>query len=34
VRPRRSDYLRLKFQGKGGVKLYAMTKTMEKGSED
>lgn len=34
VRPRRSDYLRLKFQGRGGAKLYAMTKTMEKGSED
>ena len=33
VRPRRSDYLRLRFEGKGGARLYAMTKTIEKGSE-
>lgn len=33
VRPRRSDYLRLRFQGEGNVKLYAMTKTIRKGSE-
>jgi len=33
IRPRRSDFLRLRFQGEGDVKLYAMTKTIEKGSE-
>lgn len=33
VRPRRSDFLRLKFVGEGEIRLYAMTKTIEKGSE-
>lgn len=33
IRPRRCDFLRLQFQGQGDMKLYAMTKTIEKGSE-
>lgn len=33
MRPRRSDYLRLRFVGRGNVRLYAMTKTIEKGSD-
>lgn len=33
IRPRRSDFLRLKFVGEGDGKLYSMTKTIEKGSE-
>ena len=33
IRPRRSDFLRLRFVGQGNVRLYAMTKTIEKGSE-
>ena len=33
VRPRRCDFLRLRFQGRGEMKLYAMTKSVEKGSE-
>ena len=33
IRPRRCDFLRLRFQGTGDMKLYAMTKTIEKGSE-
>ena len=33
IRPRRCDHLRLRIEGEGGVKLYAITKTMEKGSE-
>lgn len=33
IRPRRSDYLRLKLVGEGDCRLYAMTKTIEKGSE-
>ena len=33
MRPRRSDYLRLKFAGTGDCRIYALTKTIEKGSE-
>jgi hypothetical protein len=33
IRPRRCDYMRLKFVGRGGCKIYAMTKTIEQGSE-
>ena len=33
VRPRRCDYMRLKMVGRGGCKIYAMTKTIEQGSE-
>lgn len=33
IRPRRCDQLRLKLQGRGMCKLYALTKTIEKGSE-
>lgn len=33
VRPRRCDQLRLKLQGTGMCKLYSITKTLEKGSE-
>ena len=33
VRPRRSDFLRLKFVGQGESRIYAMAKTIEKGSE-
>jgi hypothetical protein len=33
IRPRRCDYMRLKFKGSGGCKIYAMTKTIEQGSE-
>lgn len=34
MRPRRSDYLRLKFIGTGGCRIYALSKTIEKGSDD
>lgn len=33
VRPRRCDQLRLKLQGTGMCKLYSITKTLERGSE-
>lgn len=33
IRPRRCDHIRLKLEGRGDVKLYALTKTLEKGSE-
>ena len=33
IRPRRCDHLRLRFEGEGDVKLYAITKTIEEGSE-
>lgn len=33
VSPRRCDYLRLRFEGVGDVKLYSITKTIEEGSE-
>ena len=33
IRPRRCDFLRLKFQGKGPGKLYSLTKTVEGGSD-
>ena len=33
LRPRRCDHLRLRLEGVGDVKLYSITKTIEKGSE-
>lgn len=33
VRPRRCDFLRLRFQGRGQMKLYGMVQIVEKGSE-
>ena len=33
IRPRRCDFMRLKFVGTGGAKIYSMTKTIEQGSE-
>lgn len=33
VRPRRCDHFRLRLVGKGGAKLYSLTKTLEKGSD-
>lgn len=33
IRPRRCDFLRLKFQGTGPGKLYSLTKTVEGGSD-
>ena len=33
IRPRRCDYMRIKLVGKGGFKLYGLTKTIEQGSE-
>ena len=33
VRPRRCDFLRLQLKGRGDCKLYAMTKTIEQGSD-
>lgn len=33
VRPRRCDHLRLKLRGQGRASIYAITKTVEKGSE-
>lgn len=33
IRPRRCDFMRLKIKGKGGGKIYSMTKTIEQGSE-
>lgn len=33
LRPRRCDHLRLKLTGKGGVKLFSITKTTEEGSD-
>lgn len=33
IRPRRCDYMRLRFEGKGIGKIYAITKTIEQGSE-
>ena len=32
VRPRRCDHMKLKLTGRGGMKLYSITKTIEKGS--
>jgi hypothetical protein len=33
IRPRRCDYMKLKFVGKGQCKIYSMTKTIEQGSD-
>lgn len=33
VRPRRCDHFRLRLVGRGGAKLYSLTKTLEKGSD-
>ncbi len=33
IRPRRCDYLELRFEGTGGAKLYSITKTIRKGSD-
>ncbi len=33
VLPRRCDYFRLRLSGQGGVKIFALTKTLEKGSD-
>ena len=33
IRPRRCDYMRLRFEAKGMGKIYSMTKTIEQGSE-
>lgn len=33
IRPRRTDHFRLRFVGEGDAKLYAMTKTIEGGSD-
>ncbi len=33
IRPRRCDYMRLKIEAKGMGKIYAMTKTIEQGSD-
>lgn len=32
IRPRRCDFLRLRFRGEGDMKLYSLAKTIEKGS--
>ena len=33
IRPRRCDYMKLRFEAKGNGKIYSMTKTIEEGSE-
>lgn len=33
IRPRRCDFMRLKFEGEGMAKIYSMTKTIEQGSD-
>lgn len=33
IRPRRCDYMKLKFEGTGMAKIYSWTKTIEQGSE-
>ena len=33
VRPRRSDWLRLRFSGEGGGRIYSITRTVEQGSD-
>ena len=33
VRPRRCDHLKLRIEGKGGAKIYSITKTIEEGSD-
>ena len=34
VRPHRCDHFRLKFTGTGGAKIYSITKTLERGSDE
>ena len=33
IRPRRCDHMKLRIEGVGNVKIYAITKTIEQGSE-
>jgi hypothetical protein len=33
IRPRRCDYMKLKFEGRGPCKIHSMTKTIEQGSD-
>jgi hypothetical protein len=33
VRPKRCDHMRLKFEGRGNVKIYSICKTLEQGSD-
>ena len=33
IRPRRCDWMKLRFVGTGGAKIYSNTKTTEQGSE-
>ena len=33
IRPRRCDYMKLRFEGEGNCKLYSITKPIEQGSE-
>lgn len=33
IRPRRCDYMKLRFEGEGMCKIYSITKTIEQGSE-
>ena len=33
IRPRRCDFMRLRIEGEGVVKIYSITKTIEEGSE-
>lgn len=33
IRPKRCDHFRLRIVGKGNVKIYSITKMIEKGSE-
>ena len=33
IRPRRCSYLRLRIEGQGDARLYAITKTLQQGSE-
>ena len=33
IRPKRCDYMRLRIEGSGNVKVYSITKTIEQGSE-
>lgn len=33
IRPRRCDHLKLRFEGRGEVKIYSIVKTIEKGSD-
>jgi len=33
IRPRRCDHMKLRIEGRGGAKIYSITKTLEQGSE-